>query len=142
MSDFYMLQRQMSFKVGSNTVTFYRLYNDCWVCVLPEMTAKRIKFETGQMRVDELNLSVRAENVFKSWNILTIDDVLERNYELLKLSNFGIRTYKEIVSLLDINGLFEAAHFLRLALKKKQRIPFSRTTNEAHQQTQPTSDVR
>ena len=117
--------REMSFKVGTNTITFYKLYNDCWVCVLPDMTAKRIQFETfpfGDIQLEQLPFSTRARNVMRAEDIETVADLVKWNYELMKVANCGKRTYDEFIQVLEGAGIKEAALILRRAWKKKQRI--------------------
>ena len=125
MNDNVTFLREMSFKVGTNTVTFYKLYNDCWVCVLPEMVARRIQFETfpyGDIRLDQLEFSTRARNAFISEEIETVADLVRWNYRLMKIANMGKKTYWEVISVLEANKIKEAALILRSAWKQKTHI--------------------
>ena len=65
------------------------------------------KFNENLLRsVDELDLSVRAENCLQAANIKFIGDlVLKSESEMLKTKNFGRKSLKEIKELLAEMGL-------------------------------------
>ena len=49
--------------------------------------------------IDELELSVRAQNCLQSQGIRTINELIELDpYELLFIRNMGVRTVKEIIA--------------------------------------------
>ena len=49
--------------------------------------------------IDELELSVRAQNCLQSQGIKTINELIELDpYELLSIRNMGVRTVKEIIA--------------------------------------------
>ena len=49
--------------------------------------------------IDELELSVRAQNCLQSQGIRTINELIELDpYELLSIRNMGVRTVKEIIA--------------------------------------------
>ena len=49
--------------------------------------------------IDELELSVRAQNCLQSQGIRTINELIELDpYELLFIKNMGVRTVKEIIA--------------------------------------------
>ena len=49
--------------------------------------------------IDELELSVRAQNCLQSQGIRTINELIEIDpYELLFIKNMGVRTVKEIIA--------------------------------------------
>ena len=56
--------------------------------------------------VDELELSVRAQNCLKAANIKTIGDLVRRGeQEMLKFRNFGRKSLQELVVVLEDRGL-------------------------------------
>jgi DNA-directed RNA polymerase subunit alpha len=65
------------------------------------------KFNDNLLRsVDELDLSVRAENCLQAANIKYIGDLVQRSeMEMLKTKNFGRKSLKEIKELLSEMGL-------------------------------------
>ena len=49
--------------------------------------------------IDELELSVRAQNCLQSQSVRTINELIEIDpYELLFMRNMGVRTVKEIIA--------------------------------------------
>ncbi len=65
------------------------------------------KFNDNLLRsVDELDLSVRAENCLQAANIKYIGDLVQKSEaEMLKTKNFGRKSLKEIKELLAEMGL-------------------------------------
>lgn len=56
--------------------------------------------------VDDLDMTVRSQNVLKSNEILYIGDLVQKSErDLLKLSNLGKRTFQEIIETLGRNSL-------------------------------------
>ncbi len=77
-----------------------------------EEERKEIDTEVQRMRnllmqsVDELDLSVRAQNCLKAANIKTIGDLVRREEsEMLKFRNFGRKSLQELVEVLQERGL-------------------------------------
>lgn len=69
------------------------------------MKVREIKDLGEDDSIDNLDLTVRAENVLKSEGILTITELVERTkYDILKIPNCGMRTLKEIVTALHKRG--------------------------------------
>ncbi|MEW5875538.1 MAG: DNA-directed RNA polymerase subunit alpha [Candidatus Zixiibacteriota bacterium] len=59
-----------------------------------------------QMRVDELELSVRSSNCLRAANILTLEDLVKRTEsEMLKYRNFGRKSLTELNGILSELGL-------------------------------------
>jgi DNA-directed RNA polymerase subunit alpha len=60
-----------------------------------------------QMRVDELELSVRSSNCLRAANILTLEDLVRRTEsEMLKYRNFGRKSLTELNGILSELGLY------------------------------------
>ena len=56
--------------------------------------------------IDDLDLTVRSHNVLKSYNILTIDQLVTFSpAELLKLENMGRKSLNELMAVLASRGL-------------------------------------
>lgn len=74
---------------------------------LHEETPSEQQFNENLLRsVDELDLSVRAENCLQSANIKYIGDLVQKTEaEMLKTKNFGRKSLKEIKELLSEMGL-------------------------------------
>ncbi len=74
---------------------------------IKEETPSQEKFNENLLRsVDELDLSVRAENCLQSANIKYIGDLVQKTEaEMLKTKNFGRKSLKEIKELLAEMGL-------------------------------------
>jgi DNA-directed RNA polymerase subunit alpha len=74
---------------------------------MPEERAPETSFNENLLRsVDELDLSVRAENCLQAANIKYIGDLVQRSEaEMLKTKNFGRKSLKEIKELLGEMGL-------------------------------------
>ena len=77
-----------------------------------EVEEQEIDIESQRMRdmlaqpVDELELSVRAQNCLKAANIKTIGDLVRRGEsEMLKFRNFGRKSLQELVVVLEDRGL-------------------------------------
>ena len=57
-------------------------------------------------KIEDLELSVRAANRLQEAGIVLVADLLTRTPQsLLKIRGFGIKSYREILSLLDEMGL-------------------------------------
>ncbi len=74
---------------------------------LPEELPAESSFNENLLRsVDELDLSVRAENCLQAANIKHIGDLVQKTEgEMLKTKNFGRKSLREIKELLDEMGL-------------------------------------
>ncbi|MEM6531429.1 MAG: DNA-directed RNA polymerase subunit alpha [Myxococcota bacterium] len=74
---------------------------------ITEDTPSETQFNENLLRsVDELDLSVRAENCLQSANIKYIGDLVQKTEaEMLKTKNFGRKSLKEIKELLSEMGL-------------------------------------
>lgn len=74
---------------------------------IPEERPTETKFNENLLRsVDELDLSVRAENCLQAANIKYIGDLVQKTEaEMLKTKNFGRKSLKEIKELLGEMGL-------------------------------------
>jgi len=60
-----------------------------------------------QMRVDELELSVRSSNCLRAANIMTLEDLVRRTEsEMLKYRNFGRKSLTELNGILSELGLY------------------------------------
>jgi DNA-directed RNA polymerase subunit alpha len=60
-----------------------------------------------QMRVDELELSVRSSNCLRAANIVTLEDLVRRTEsEMLKYRNFGRKSLTELNGILSELGLY------------------------------------
>ena len=58
------------------------------------------------MNVDELKLSVRAQNCLRSANIKTLADLVKhQEVEMLQFRNFGRKSLAELGEILQENGL-------------------------------------
>jgi len=78
----------------------------------PEVKKKEVDAEVQRIRellsqpVDELDLSVRAQNCLKAANIRTIGDLVRRQEsEMLKFRNFGRKSLQELIAVLEERGL-------------------------------------
>ncbi|SHL00419.1 DNA-directed RNA polymerase subunit alpha [Rhodothermus profundi] len=78
----------------------------------PEVQKKEVDAEVQRIRellsqpVDELDLSVRAQNCLKAANIRTIGDLVRRQEsEMLKFRNFGRKSLQELIAVLEERGL-------------------------------------
>lgn len=78
----------------------------------PEVKKKEVDAEMQRIRellaqpVDELDLSVRAQNCLKAANIRTIGDLVRRQEsEMLKFRNFGRKSLQELIAVLEERGL-------------------------------------
>ena len=66
---------------------------------------QRVRAILGQS-VDDLDLSVRAQNCLRAASIKTIGDLVRREEsEMLKFRNFGRKSLLELVQVLDERGL-------------------------------------
>ncbi len=75
--------------------------------VIPEELPTETKYNDNLLRsVDELDLSVRAENCLQAANIKFIGDLVQKSEsEMLKTKNFGRKSLKEIKEVLAEMGL-------------------------------------
>ncbi len=65
------------------------------------------------MAIEDLNLSMRANNCLRRSGLMTVGQVLERRAEeLLALRNFGRKQYEELRERLDELGILEAGALL------------------------------
>jgi DNA-directed RNA polymerase alpha subunit len=102
-----MQRKEFSFKVEDTTICFVQLYNDCWICSLPNSTADRLRQRLlgADLSVDELDLSLRLRNFLKSENLVTIHDVIQRTEnEILKCPNIGRGSLKDLKAALASRG--------------------------------------
>lgn len=71
--------------------------------------------------VDELELSVRAQNCLKNANIKTIDDLVRKSeHEMLRTKNFGRKSLNEIKEMLSSMGLRLGMALEPEAMRKKE----------------------
>jgi DNA-directed RNA polymerase alpha subunit len=104
-----MTRREFSFKVENTTICFVQLYNDCWICSLPNSTAERLRQELlgSDLSVDELDVSTRIRNVFKAENFSTVHDVIQKTEnELMKIPNFSRKSLKQLENELASKGFY------------------------------------
>jgi DNA-directed RNA polymerase alpha subunit len=102
-----MQRKEFSFKVEDTTICFVQLYNDCWICSLPNSTAERLRQRLlgSDLSVDELDLSLRLRNFLKSENMTTIYDVIQRTEnEILRCPNIGRGSLKDLKAALAAFG--------------------------------------
>ena len=79
--------------------------------------AQRIRELLGQP-VEDLDLSVRAQNCLKAANITNIGDLVSREEsEMLKFRNFGRKSLQELVLVLNDRGL----HFGMIEAKQEEK---------------------
>lgn len=105
-----MLQREeFSFVFNGVTVCFVKMYQDCWICSLPLSSAEALRkgvTDLAKLSVNELELTVRAENVLKAEGINTVYDLLQYSeLGLLRLVNCGKTTVTDINFALKQIGL-------------------------------------
>jgi len=89
-----MSQREeFSFVFEGQTITFVKMYKDCWISSLPWILADQLKRRISKgsdASVNELILTKRARNVLIAYEINTIYDLIQHSEEdLLKLVNCG-----------------------------------------------------
>ena len=102
-----MQRKEFSFQFEDATICFVQLYNDCWICSLPNHSAERLRKRLlgADLSVDELDLPLRSRNVLKSENLTTIYDVIQRTEnEMLKCPNFGRGSLKDLKTALAAFG--------------------------------------
>ena len=102
-----MQRREFSFKFEDTTICFVQLYNDCWICSLPNQPAERLRQRLlgADLSVDELDLSLRLRNFLKSENLNTIHDVIQRtDNEILSCPNIGRGSLKDLKAALASRG--------------------------------------
>lgn len=118
------MRQEFSFKVNGTTLSFVRLWHDCWICSLPHMVAEDLRFATtliDMITVNELDFNTRARNCMVAENIKTVADLVNLNIKLLKVPNLSKGTYLHIVHTLDEHGLKDAAKTLLTALQGKKK---------------------
>ena len=118
------MRQEFSFKVNGTTLSFVRLWHDCWICSLPHMVAEDLRFATtplDMITIDELDFNTRAKNCMVAENIRTVADLVELNKELLKVPNLSKGTYLHIVHIVNEHGLKDAAKTLMTALGGKKK---------------------
>ena len=99
---------EFSFVFEGTVIRFIQLYDDCWICSLPDINAQKLKnkIEFPNVSIDQLELTVRANNVLITEGIYEVSDLLSRTAnELLKLPNCGKVTVNEIKTALAGFGL-------------------------------------
>jgi DNA-directed RNA polymerase alpha subunit len=104
-----MQRKEFSFKVEDTTICFVQLYNDCWICSLPNSTADRLRQDLlgSALSVDELDVSKRIRNVFIAENMTTIHDVIQRTEnEMMKIPNFSKVSLKQLEAELASKGFY------------------------------------
>ena len=61
--------------------------------------------DTETISIEELNLSTRLYHILCCAYIETVDDILKLNYkDLMKIRNFGVGSYKELMDALKLKG--------------------------------------
>jgi DNA-directed RNA polymerase alpha subunit len=118
------MRQEFSFKVNGTTLSFVRLWHDCWICSLPHMVAEDLRFATtplDMITIDELGFNTRARNCMVAENIRTVADMVNLNKKLLKVPNLSKGTYLHIVHILDEHGLKDAAKTLMTALRGEKK---------------------
>ena len=83
-----------------------RYWTSVWKTRFPEFEVemeevRKVAIPEGILNksIDELELSVRAQNCLQSQGIRTINELIEIDpYELLFIKNMGVRTVKEIIA--------------------------------------------
>ena len=104
-----MTRREFSFQVEGITICFVQLYNDCWICSLPNSTADRLRQDLlgSDLSVDELNVPKRIKNVFIAENMFTVHDVIQRTAnEWMKVPNFSRTSLKQLENELASKGFY------------------------------------
>ena len=104
-----MQRKEFSFKVEDTTICFVQLYNDCWICSLPNSTAERLRQDLlgSALSVDELNVSTRIKNVFIAENMTSVHDVIQRTAnEMMKIPNFSKTSLKQLENELASKGFY------------------------------------
>ena len=94
-------------KILKEQLTVYINFEEEQEFALPEEKPTETKFNENLLRsVDELDLSVRAENCLQAANIKYIGDLVQKTEaEMLKTKNFGRKSLKEIKEVLAEMGL-------------------------------------
>ena len=83
-----------------------RYWTSVWKTRFPEFgvemgEVRKAAIPKGMLNksIDELELSVRAQNCLQSQSVRTINELIEIDpYELLFIKNMGVRTVKEIIA--------------------------------------------
>jgi DNA-directed RNA polymerase alpha subunit len=104
-----MKRKEFSFKVEDTTICFVQLYNDCWICSLPNSTAERLRQDLlgSGLSVDELDVPKRIKNVFIAENMTTVHDVIQRTAdEMMKIPNFSRVSLKQLEAELASKGFY------------------------------------
>jgi DNA-directed RNA polymerase subunit alpha len=77
-----------------------------------------------QMRVDELELSVRSSNCLRAANITTLEDLVRRSEsEMLKYRNFGRKSLNELNGILSELGLHFGMDVEKYKIAEEQAQP-------------------
>ena len=94
-------------KILKEQLTVFINFEEEQEFALPEEKPTETKFNENLLRsVDELDLSVRAENCLQAANIKFIGDLVQKSEaEMLKTKNFGRKSLKEIKEVLAEMGL-------------------------------------
>ena len=94
-------------KIMKEQLTVFINFEEEQEFALPEEKPTETKFNENLLRsVDELDLSVRAENCLQAANIKYIGDLVQKTEaEMLKTKNFGRKSLKEIKEVLAEMGL-------------------------------------
>jgi DNA-directed RNA polymerase subunit alpha len=94
-------------KILKEQLTVFINFEEEQEFALPEEKPTETKFNDNLLRsVDELDLSVRAENCLQAANIKYIGDLVQKSEaEMLKTKNFGRKSLKEIKEVLAEMGL-------------------------------------
>jgi DNA-directed RNA polymerase subunit alpha len=94
-------------KIMKEQLTVFINFEEEQEFALPEEKPTETKFNDNLLRsVDELDLSVRAENCLQAANIKYIGDLVQKSEaEMLKTKNFGRKSLKEIKEVLAEMGL-------------------------------------
>lgn len=102
-----MQRREFSFKVEDTTICFVQLYNDCWICSLPNDTAERLnrRLLGSDLPVDQLGVPRRIRNVFIAEDITTVHELIKRTEnEMMKIPNFSKVSLKQLKEALAVFG--------------------------------------
>ena len=102
-----MQRKEFSFKVEDTTICFVQLYNDCWICSLPNSTAERLsrRLLGSNFPVDQLGVSRRIRNVFIAEDITTVHELIQKTEnEMMKIPNFSKVSLKQLKEALAVFG--------------------------------------
>ena len=102
-----MQRKEFSFKVEDTTMCFVQLYNDCWICSLPNCTAERLSrwLLGSNFPVDQRGVSRRIRNVFIAEDITTVHELIQKTEnEMMKIPNFSKVSLKQLKEALAVFG--------------------------------------